>query len=225
MKNYRDQKYLNVNADSFICAPTPYHVYLLGLRWADGHVITKYKRKELRLEMKYDDIATIRHIFDATGKWNTVTRQRDNRSMQIIMSCNNAKLIDYLIVHDYGDKSKLSPIKIINSLQPHELKYFFRGWIDGDGCFYHNKEHGLNQFYLSGTYDQEWSAAERFFTAYNIKYRIIRVITPDGNKYSNIRVIGIQNIKNLFNAVYGNISDDDVYMPRKLLKCYEIINQ
>lgn len=224
MKNYRKQQYLNVNGDLFIQSATPQHAYILGLRWADSTIISKYKKKELRFEMKEDDINSIRHIFDATGNWSESRRVRKNRSPQIVLSCNNAKLVDYLIDNDYGIKSRVSPIKIINSYDEKHIKYFIRGWIDGDGCFYHNKKHGLNQFYLSGTYEQNWDAIEEFLNLHTIQYKIIRVVSRNGNKYSNVRVTGIKNIIKIYNAIYDS-DTDTICMPRKLLKCLEIINQ
>ena len=57
-----------------------------------------------------------------------------------------------------------------------------------------------------------------------MQYKIIRVVSRNGNKYSNVRVTGIKNIIKIYDAIYDS-DTDTICMPRKLLKCLEIINQ
>jgi hypothetical protein len=76
------------------------------------------------------------------------------------------------------------------------------GWIDGDGNYY-NKGSCI-QFGLSGTHEQDWSSFERLCKINNIKYSIQRLIRKNGNKHSTFRIIGMKQIKKLYEAIYLN---------------------
>ena len=156
MNQYQSQTLLNVNADPFIEFASPEHAYLLGFIWADGAVYSQYKRKVIRIEVKEDDMNELRRVIDTTGKWTYIRRERPNRSPQVIAECANAKLVEFLIGHDYGDKSRASPTKIMESMPENLHEFFLRGW---EAC---NRAHGAKtkgiETHLSnlGLIGQKW---------------------------------------------------------------------
>jgi hypothetical protein len=219
MKKYRDQKYIKVNADDFINFKTPYHVYLLGFIWADGYILIKYKRKEIRVEITSDDMDSIKYIFNKTGEWYFNTRKRENRKMQTMATCNNAKLTDFLVKYKYDKKSVESPT-IITDIPDNYKKYFLRGWIDGDGCFYSN---GItNHFSICGTYNQKWDYLETLLSKHNIHYKVSKKIAKNGNKCSSIRIWRKKDIETLFHIVYES-NYDGIGLERKFNKVLSII--
>ena len=92
------------------------------------------------------------------------------------------------------------------------------GWIDADGCFYWNEKYKLRQFYISGSYEQEWKIFENFLNDLDVKYKIIRV--NNKNKYSHIRVTGKLNIRKIGESIF----DDIIPFQRKYEKYKLIIN-
>lgn len=217
---YRDQTKLSINADKFISCETKYHAYLLGFMWADGYLLYGKKRKEMRVEIVDDDMADIKNVFDTTGKWYFITRNRKNRKPQTTASGNNAKLCDYLYEKDYKEKSTVSPKKIIESIPKNFIKYFLRGWSDGDGCFYTNGT--TRQFSICGSYEQDWTFIEQIFKENDIDYKIQRRTHKTG-KFSVIRIWNKKSLINLSKTLYQDY--DDIGLKRKYDKCQEIISQ
>jgi hypothetical protein len=217
---YRDQNKLSINADKFISCETKYHAYLLGFMWADGYLLYEKKRKEMRVEIVDEDMSDIKNVFDATGKWYFITRHRKNRKPQTTASGNNAKLCDYLHENDYNEKSTSSPTKIIKCVPKNFIKYFLRGWSDGDGCFYTNGR--TRHFSICGSYEQDWSILENIFKDNGIDYKIQRRTHKTG-KFSVIRVWNKNSLLNISKILYQDY--DGIGLKRKYDKCQEITNQ
>lgn len=218
MRKYRNQEFLKINADDFINFKTPFHVYLLGFIWADGYILSQYKRKEIRVEITSDDMANLKRCFDKTGKWYYTSRKRENRKLQTTASCNNAKLIDFLIQYSYDKKSQVTP-SIFLIIPENLKKYFLRGWIDGDGCFYSNGR--TNHFSLSGTYNQDWAIVEKILKDNNIHFKVSRRVVENGNKHSCIRIWRKEDIKKIYSLIYDK-RYDNIGLKRKYLKCLDI---
>jgi len=224
MRNYlyRDQTKLNINADNFINCKSKYHAYLLGFMWADGHLIYKYKKKEMRIEITEEDINSIKNIFEVTGNWCFSTRYRSNRKPQTTAIANNAKLGDFLYENDYKTKTMSTPTKIINKIPIEFRQYFMRGWSDGDGSFYKNKT--SKQYSICGSFDQDWKVLEDIFTKNEIKYKIQRRTHKTG-KFSVIRVWNNKSLQNIHSLLYGNGDFDEIGLKRKYDKSKDIISQ
>lgn len=226
-RSYRNQSYLNINADDFINMKSSYHAYILGLLWADGWLVYKHKKKEIRIQMTYEDGKSIESIFMNTGKWNTYFIKKDEfRKARYEYICNNAKFVDFLYDNDYKIKSQISPNKIWNKIPDEFKRYFLLGWADGDGCFYNNiKSNGRRiEFTIAGTYDQDWSCLEQIFLENNIKnYKIKRKIMKNGNKYSIVRILKQEDLIILGNFLY-NHNKYEFGLKRKYDKFVEIYN-
>jgi hypothetical protein len=219
----------NINPDLFYNISTKEISYLLGLIWADGFLNPSKngKNSNLGFTMVKEDIDIIKPMLESIGKWNYYERKQPVESWKpsINVITNNKRILNFLIEHDYNKKSHISADKILSKI-PDELKhYFFRGLIDGDGCFYYYKpENGstLRQFALASTYEQDWSYFENLCKEKNIKYKIKRTI---GKKSSSsvIRITNKDGIKNLGNFIYNNFENELIGLARKYNKFITII--
>lgn len=215
---FRDQKYLNVDADKFISLDSPVHLYILGLLWADGYFSYGYKKKQINIELKEEDMNHLLPFFNKTGKWSYRRRERTGRKPQVTLICNNAKLGEFLKENLYDQKSTVSPI-ILEKISPTLRHYFVRGWVDGDGCFYHGKT--SSQFSITGTYEQDWSALENWYNSIGVKYTIRRETANSGNRYSNIKICQKHAIRKIGQSIYVG---EKIFLPRKFSKWKEIVD-
>jgi len=188
----------------FIKNFTKESVYLLGFIWGDGHINNTGTNNLIRIECVSEDINVLKPIFEKTGIWKYYERLRLNKKREVsIASTSNKELVDFLIENDYKNKSTMTPEKIWGKIPDKLKKYFILGWIDADGCFYWNKKHGLRQFYVSGSYEQEWGVFGEFLTLLGVEHKIIRVNKK--TKYSHIRVTGKLNINKMGDYIFNDI--------------------
>lgn len=205
-----------VNENQFINDFTKESVYLLGFIWGDGYISNGGTNKQIRIECLADDINTLIPIMEKTGVWCINNIQRKNRKPVKLASTSNKELVEFLIEKDYKNKSIKTPEKIWGLIPDELKKYFILGWIDADGCFYWNEKHKLRQFYISGSYEQNWTVFEDVLNSLGVEYKIIRVNMK--TRYSHIRVTGRLNINKIGNYIF----DDMIPFQRKYNK-YELI--
>lgn len=91
--------------------------------------------------------------------------------------------------------------------------------IDGDGCFYY-KEKMSNQFYLTGTIEQDWSSFITIFESIDVRVKHIKI--QNKNKSSFIRVTNVKDIKKIGDFIYSTIEEDSIGLKRKYEK-YKLI--
>jgi intein/homing endonuclease len=176
----------NVNEKKFINDIDDVAAYLLGLIWADGHLHKKIKNDTVKyyalsISLKESDANYVDELLINTGKW-TKTKYKN----QIAFTCYNRILGEFLELHDYLSKSKTSPCKILSHIPIDLHKYFFLGYLDGDGCIY-NKNKKITITFTS-TYEQDWKFMEKLLQNMDIKYYIRRVIKNNTAKYSDLRI-------------------------------------
>jgi hypothetical protein len=219
----------NINPDLFYDIKDKEIAYLLGVIWSDGFLnpSSDGHNHNLGFTMVKEDTDTLRPILDSIGKWNYYERKQPNPNWKptINVTTNNKRIFQFLIEHDYGDKSSISADKIV-SVIPKELKhYFFLGLIDGDGCFYYyvpKKGPTLRQFALASTYEQDWTCFEELCSGLGIKYNIKR---NKGKKSSSsyIRITNKNGIQKLGDYIYQNYDNDGIGLTRKYEKFKLII--
>lgn len=221
----------NINPDLFYNLNSKEVVYLLGLIWADGFLNPSKngQNHNLGFTMVKEDIDVIKHLLDSIGKWNYYERKQPVKTWKpsINVITNNKRIFNYLIEHDYDNKSHISADKILNKI-PNELKhYFFRGLIDGDGCFYYykpKKGSTLRQFALASTYEQDWSYFEKLCVELDVKYTIKRIKNIKSSS-SVIRITNKEGIRNLGDYIYNNFEKDKIGLIRKYNKFKLITNE
>jgi hypothetical protein len=220
----------NINPDLFYNITNKEIAYLLGLIWADGFLNPSKngKNSNLGFTMVKEDIDVIKPVLESIGKWNYYGRKQPVKTWRpsINVITNNKRIFNFLIEYDYDKKSYVSADKILSKI-PDDLKhYFFRGLIDGDGCFYHytpKKGSILRQFALTSTYEQNWSYFEGLCNELDIKYKIKRTINTKSSS-SVIRITNKDGINKLGTYIYKDFDIDNVGLKRKYNKFKEIIS-
>jgi len=214
-----------VNPDKFLNVNTSEVAYLLGLIWADGWVYCNGYQNNISLEMVTDDIKHLRRIFLMTGTWTESCRTRKNRRQQSRISTNNKIIAQFLLNNDYKSKSEMAATKILSKIPENLICYWFRGLVDGDGCFYINKKNKCYQFSIASSYDQDWSFVEELFIRFNICYSIQRrqqVQHGKIHKSSIIRITNKTDISKFGNYIYTNYPVDKIGLERKYKKYIKI---
>jgi hypothetical protein len=191
-----------INDEVFINNFNQESVYILGLLWAYGHICKN--TNSITIECVKDDINYFYPIFQKTGDFNLYERQRPNRRLQGTINGCSLKLSNFLKENDYTNKSSTSPCKIISKIPKNLLHYFYLGWSDGDGCFYHSKTLNSIQFIISGSYDQDWSSIISLCEQLNIQYRIDKFITKKTHKYSRFLINKNNDILIFGEYIYNN---------------------
>lgn len=161
----------------------PENIYLLGYLWADG-CIQKYG---ISLEIKEEDFIDIEHIFIKYGinKFKVRQRMRDGKLFgkpQKSVYISGKELATFLIENDYKIKSQTTPTKILSKI-PEELKhYFWRGFFDGDGCFYMGDR---NEIAFWGTENQDWADLTNLLNKLEINYTYTKYKRKSGKHCSS----------------------------------------
>lgn len=220
----------NINPDLFYNINSKEISYLLGLMWADGFLNPSKSgyNHNLGFTMVKEDIITIKPVLDTIGKWNYYERKQpvDSWKPSVNVITNNKRIMNFLIEHDYDKKSYVSADKILYKI-PDDLKhYFFRGLIDGDGCFYFYKpEKGstLRQFALTSTYEQDWSYFEELCNGLGVNYKIKRTCNTKSSS-SVIRITNKDGINKLGNYIYKDFDIDGLGLKRKYYKFKEMVS-
>lgn len=208
---------------NFIDNPDKKGAYLLGLIWADGYICPKMR--SISVSMLKEDMDELIEIFSSIGKWHFFSRIRKNRIKEITeVSTYNPILINKMIEFGFTEKSKLSPDELIKKIHPDDLKYFIRGIVDGDGCFY-VKPKKIYQFYITSSYEQNWSYIEKVFHGLKCKYSIKKVINIKQNsKSSYIRITNKKDIQIFINWLYDDFLIEKIGLDRKYQKAKLILS-
>lgn len=221
----KSKKQTIFNPYFFINEITPESSYILGLLWADGYLGNNLNCA-IRIEMIKSDLSLLSFIFNKTGRWNYYYRKREHWQPQMLASINNRPLYEFLVLHDYKDKSGISANKILKYIPTNLYKYFFRGLVDGDGSFYINKKHYVRHFICASSYNQDWSYFENLLKALEIPYRIDRRShinkTGKENKQSTLRITCKLGITRWGDYIYDNYVTDQIGLHRKFKKYQEI---
>lgn len=195
----------NVEANIFKNPETPECSYILGLLWADGYIRNSGKSKYVSLEIIKDDALIVYPIFMKTGKWYFDTRKRLNKKPTGRFICSNGRLFDFLKDMAYYAKSTDSPDKILSIIPETLNPYWWRGYFDGDGCFY-NKNHA-SQLSFSSCYEQKWdfvnNLSNNIGITFSIKQRTHKSKSGKISRSSLARTTNKNNVNKFFQYIYN----------------------
>lgn len=217
---------ININPNLFINPNTKEVCYFLGFLWADGYLgkgITSQHGKNYRITLGIikPDFQNIEPILDKIGKWNKFFRQQPNRQPQGEFITSNMAIHKFLIENNYGNKN-MGP-KILDIIPTNLLKYWYRGYLDGDGNIYctYNK-YLVIQVSFSAPYEQNWTFMEKLINRLHInKFGIQRLVRLNGNSHSTFRVTNLIDSKKLLDFIYQDF--DNIGLIRKYNK-YQLFN-
>ncbi len=204
-----------------------YSAYLLGYIWADGHIV-KYKLGNYNIQIytKESDSENLINMCNATGKWNIYVRNIRERSKEksVTLSTSNKDIYNFLLNHGYGSNSKISADSILNVIPKDLHKYWFRGLICGDGCFYVDAVNKRKAFTLAGPFGQNWDFVINLFNELTINKYYINTKEAKKGSYSNISVQSYSNIIKLGDYIYDGFELDKIGLQRKYDKFVLIKN-
>lgn len=221
----------NVDHFQFFEISKPEVAYILGLIWADGNLGNN--NYSVVLNCKYDDdinsdFNIFKKILEKTGKWNCYNYEKyDKRTDKTYKSgmflTSNRYLYNHLIVNDFKEKSYVSPDKILSQIPDNLKHHFFRGYSDGDGCFYINKN-STAQFTVASTIEQDWNFMINISDILNInKYSIKKYEHKTKNsKSSSYRIVNKWDIIKLGEWLYKD--SKGLRLERKYQKYLDIKN-
>lgn len=185
------------------------NVYLMGLLWADGYVGKKY---EIGLEMKSSDFEYIQPLLNIYGFTVFGKRQRYKKNMkfgnvQKNFRISNISLNSHLQQLEYRSKSFISPQKVLSTIPNDKHYLWWRGFFDGDACFYCRG--ALHVFAVWGSINQDWSELKKLFSRLDIQsFRFKKYSRKNGQHLSSCISIGAQDdIEKVGRYIYQNRMD------------------
>lgn len=208
-----------IDASKFINVQTPEAAYILGLIWADGTLGNKYS---VTLTCIKEDLEIIKPVFETIGSWGyfyRTPRGCKNQKEQLTIYNSNKDLYNYLMECGYGRKSWCSANLILNNIPNNLKKYWWRGYSDGDGCFYTTK---FYQFFITSGISQDWSFMVDLSKELNVNYKILQKTVKAGS-YSRFMLTGIKNLLAFGSYIYDTYETDKIGFYRKFKKYQEVV--
>ena len=204
--------------DDFFTFKLPQYAYTMGYLWADGGI----SRKGISLSIVKEDGDAISKILDSVGYWLKCDNPQKVGRTQRLFIISSITLAQKMQKLDFGLKSTISPNKIISLIPDDNIKYFLRGFVDGDGCWYINKKKN-KVFTLSGSDIQDWSWVYNIFQRLGIKNYKYKISTDNRNySWSVISLYSYQEIYKLGEYIYSD--NTEIGLQRKYQKYLEIKN-
>lgn len=206
---------------NYLTNPQEIGSYALGLLWGDGFISNR-KIKRIDLTLISDDANNIEHIF--TG-FKIYKRQRKNRKPSTTFMTGHRSIVDFLCDFDYNLKSGKSACKILNYIPTIYHKYWWLGYFNADGCFYHHQKNHCRQLSISSCFNQDWTFVEKLFYDLNIdNYKLKRRTHSTSNSSSSIVLVtNLDGIQKFGSYIYS-IFDKKYGYERKYIKYQELIN-
>ena len=213
----------NVNFKLFNDEITKDSAYILGLLWADGHIRTDKKLTTINcIKTDIDDVIP---VFNKTGDWNIsnpIKKTFDGNPVktQLRLSTTTWGLFDILSNYGYLNKSNGTPDITLSNIPKEYKKYWFRGYLDGDGCIKLGKKYGVEVVFV-GPYNQSWLFMCSLCDELSISYSIDNRLVKKGG-YSHFRVNKKLDVKKICDYIYDDY--DGIGFSRKYKKYLEVLN-
>jgi len=194
--------------------------YLLGYLWADGYINKKLKKQHNKVSLCIvtEDSNDIENLFLQSGEWRFRNEiPKTGKPLTTIMS-HSKNLHCFLEQMDFKIKSQTSPYKILHGKQTEYIRGFWRGCLDGDGCYHFNPDPKIRKkcISLSGTKNQDWTCYTNFLKSLEIDFKIRE------DSGSSVIIYKAKSIVNLIDFIYPNEKYDLIGLKRKFYKAKEI---
>jgi len=201
----------------------PESCYILGLMWADATLNSGDGYSIMTTGIK-EDLESASVYFNKYGSWGYYYRNKwcdsIKRKEQLTIYISNKNLYKYLDSVGYKDKN--IPL-ILKDIPEENRKYWWRGYTDGDGCFYFNLKQRHKDFFYTSYYDQDWSFVEKLFISLNIDYKIVNTKSKKSS-CSRIIIKKDENVIKFGNFIYDGYESDCIGYNRKFEKFNSIKN-
>lgn len=205
-RRYRD----NVDMSDFTSMTKPEVCYFLGLLFADGWI----DHKRVNLSLIKEDFDTVREILSRVYKKATLyDRERPPWKTSTNLTLSSVKLAEFIRCHGF----KGNNFECLRYVPIGNVKYFMRGYVDGDGHIKHKKigNYHKNIVELASTYDFDWSVLEQTFKKLGIRHTVRRYVSPKGHKSSCLVMKACPSILAFCDFIYDGFEVDGMGFPRK----------
>lgn len=210
-----------VNHELFSSNITKESAYILGLLWADGNILSKNKLTSINCVK--DDLDNVINVFLETGDWlisKPIKKYHKGREVktQIKISTTTWALYDILVDFGFKNKSTNSPDNLLNSIPNNLKKYWFRGYLDGDGCIkVYNNRISLT---FTSTINQDWKFMVNLCEQLNINFGIYKNKVNSGG-YSHFTISKKNDVKIICDYLYSDY--DNIGFVRKHKKYLDVL--
>lgn len=202
--------------------------YMLGFIWSDGFV-SKDNNYVVSLSITEEDYINIKHVINKHILWKNrvVLPRKDTKwKTQIRSYVYNKKIHGFFKSLNYQKKS-FNDFDLVLKFIPQDLiKYFIRGVIDGDGCFYFKYDiKKYQKFVITNASGYDWSSFCSILNDIGItNYHLICSNKNNNSKCSSLTINSIKEIIKLGNYIYGD-EYDGIGLERKFQKFNTIKQQ
>jgi hypothetical protein len=194
--------------------------YFFGFFWGDGGMKSNDKITTPKICIVKEDAEKLMDTFSSL-EYAYKDYCQENRKERRTFVFKSKIIKEILIKLNAFNKSSAAPDKVLNLIPKNLHLYFWRGYIDADGCFYKRKNKKGGTFSISSSLNQDWSSVEKWFKSIDVEnYNIYRKETSFGNS-SVIEVKYGPDIKKIGDFLYKKY--DEIGLGRKYLKYIEII--
>jgi hypothetical protein len=195
--------------------------YVLGFLWADGYICEKWVDIELSLK----DLLNVKPVFDRVTEWNFYTRKRGLSETGSLRK-NSRDLCKFLSTLGYIEKSERFSKEIFQLIPRNLVKYFLRGFLDGDG----NIETKCYSARFCGPINCDWTEFENILREIGIKSKIskrstINKNTGNLNSCSVVKISGKYNFLKFLSIIYEGMEKDGIGLFRKFKRYKEVLDK
>lgn len=195
--------------------------YFFGFFWGDGGMKSNNKPTIPKICIVKEDAENLYETFKECFEFSYSEYAQPNRKLRSTFSFRDKNLKKFLLEMDGLNKSYMAPTKILKAIPSQYHKYFWRGYIDADGCFYKRKNKKGGVFSICSSLSQDWIEAEKLLSSLDIdNFKVFRKKTKNGSS-SVIEVKYGPDIKKMGQFIYGD-SFDGIGLKRKFNKFKEI---
>lgn len=192
--------------------------YFLGLLWGDGYMWKKGRQAIISIEMLCSDLNPLSKKLKNICNWNTLkTKKKLSKNIFLRITSNDVDFYNFLSNYGFLNKAD-SHDKILKFLGDKNVRYFFRGLFDADGCF--SKTASGTYVIYTSEYEQNWSSLRKFCKRLKIPYRVMKRKTKRKNgktyRFSQFSVVGgYDNSIRFLDKIYFGASKSKIYLKRK----------
>lgn len=219
----RPDDWYGVNPAVFRDIRMPEVAYFLGYMWADGCVIVEKGEKYIiQLACLNRDYIKIAKDLAKIGEWKVYYhRLESNNKLVAQVRDHNKPLALWFVEQDYDNKSFVPPTKILAYLPEHLKHYFWRGFMDGDGCWKMSKR--SRNFSFFAPYDYPWEEHSAQLDRLGIRWSLKKQEkTPDRfGRVSFLICSDLDGMNRWGEYLYQGYETDKIGLPRKYLKWKE----
>lgn len=195
----------------------PKIIYLLGFIWADGHIGKSVIISNISEDL--DEIIDKLNLENLLPGVSIKQRQPQRKEWkpQTTITFGNKEILAFLIKNNYT-KSRLNEPIILERI-PKELRhYWFRGYLDGDGCVYVPKTHKTACLSFTGHYDSTYKFLEKLGESFQVTPRVNYRVAKNGSKFSRVIFDTLKRVLPILDYIYQDWAICNLGLNRKYEK-------